>query len=98
MVCLAPKSNSGVNAISAAQEDVRAGLGQIVPRQLQNVHYDGEEREQKGQNYIYPHMYPNHWVYQQYLPDDIRDHVYYEFGENKTEQAYKAYWDKIKNK
>ena len=97
-VCLAPKSNSGVNAISAAQEDVRAGLGQIVPRQLQNVHYDGEEREQKGQNYIYPHMYPNHWVYQQYLPDDIRDHVYYEFGENKTEQAYKAYWDKIKNK
>ena len=98
MVCLAPKSNSGVNAISAAQEDVRAGLGQIVPRQLQNVHYDGEEREQKGQNYIYPHMYPNHWVYQQYLPDDIRDHVYYEFGENKTEQAYKSYWDKIKNK
>ncbi len=98
MVCLAPKSNSGVNAISAAQEDVRAGLGQIVPRQLQNVHYDGEERDQKGQNYIYPHMYPNHWVYQQYLPDDIRDHVYYEFGENKTEQAYKAYWDKIKNK
>ncbi|MBQ6498775.1 MAG: replication-associated recombination protein A [Ruminococcus sp.] len=98
MVCLAPKSNSGVNAISAAQEDVRAGLGQIVPRQLQNVHYDGVEREQKGQNYIYPHMYPNHWVYQQYLPDDIRDHVYYEFGENKTEQAYKAYWDKIKNK
>ncbi len=97
-VCLAPKSNSGVNAISAAQEDVRAGLGQVVPRQLQNVHYDGEEREQKGQNYIYPHMYPNHWVYQQYLPDDIRDHVYYEFGENKTEQAYKAYWDKIKNK
>lgn len=98
MVCLAPKSNSGVNAISAAQEDVRAGLGQIVPRQLQNVHYDGEEREQKGQNYIYPHMYPNHWVYQQYLPDDIRDHVYYEFGENKTELAYKSYWDKIKNK
>ena len=98
MVCLAPKSNSGVNAISAAQEDVRAGLGQVVPRQLQNVHYDGEEREQKGQNYIYPHSYPNHWTYQQYLPDDIRDHVYYEYGDNKTEQAYKAYWDKIKNR
>ena len=98
MVCLAPKSNSGVNAISAAQDDVRAGLGQVVPRQLQNVHYDGEEREQKGQNYIYPHSYPNHWTYQQYLPDDIRDHVYYEYGDNKTEQAYKAYWDKIKNR
>lgn len=96
MVCLAPKSNSGVNAISAAQEDVRAGLGQVVPRQLQNKHYDGEERSVKGQNYIYPHSYPNHWVYQQYLPDDIRDKVYYEFGDNKTEQAYKAYWDIIK--
>ncbi|WP_316607781.1 replication-associated recombination protein A [uncultured Ruminococcus sp.] len=96
MVCLAPKSNSGESAISAAQEDVRAGLGQVVPRQLQNVHYDGEERAEKGQNYIYPHLYPNHWTYQQYLPDDIKDHVYYQYGENKTEQAYKAYWERIK--
>ena len=97
MVCRAPKSNSGVNAITAAQEDVKAGLGQVVPRQLQNLHYDGEEREQKGQHYLYPHSYPNHWIDQQYLPDDIRDHVYYETGDNKTEQAYKAYWDKIRD-
>jgi putative ATPase len=97
MVCLAPKSNSGVNAISAAQEDVRKGLGQVVPRQLQNVHADGEERDVKGQHYLYPHSYPNHWIAQQYLPDDVRDHTYYEFGDNKTEQAYKAYWDRIKN-
>ncbi|MBK6088147.1 replication-associated recombination protein A [Ruminococcus difficilis] len=97
MVCLAPKSNSGVNAISAAQEDVRKGLGQVVPRQLQNVHADGEERDVKGQHYLYPHSYPNHWIDQQYLPDDVRDHRYYELGDNKTEQAYKAYWDKIKN-
>lgn len=96
MVCLAPKSNSGESAISAAQADVKSGLGQVVPRQLQNKHFDGEEREEKGQNYIYPHLYPNHWTYQQYLPDDIKDHRYYEYGENKTEQAYKAYWDKIK--
>ena len=96
MVCLAPKSNSGVNAISAAQEDVRAGLGQVVPRQLQNVHFDGEERAEKGQHYLYPHSYPNHWIPQQYLPDDIADHTYYECGDNKTEQAYKAYWDRIK--
>lgn len=97
MVCLAPKSNSGVNAITAAQEDVKAGLGQVVPRQLQNKHFDGEERAEKGQNYLYPHSYPNHWIPQQYLPDDIRDKVYYEYGENKTEQAYKAYWEKLKN-
>ena len=96
MVCLAPKSNSGVNAISAAQEDVRKGLGQVVPRQLQNVHADGEERDVKGQHYLYPHSYPNHWINQQYLPDDIAGHTYYDFGDNKTEQAYKAYWDRIK--
>ena len=96
MVCLAPKSNSGESAITAAQEDVRAGLGQTVPRQLQNKHFDGEERGEKGQNYVYPHLYPNHWIYQQYLPDDLVGHRYYRFGDNKTEQAYKAYWDKIK--
>ncbi len=95
-VCLAPKSNSGESAIDAALADVRAGLGQVVPRQLQNVHYDGEEREEKGQHYLYPHSYPNHWTQQQYLPDDIKDHRYYRFGENKTEQAYKTYWEKIK--
>ena len=97
MVCSAPKSNSGESAISAAQADVRAGLGQVVPRQLQNVHYDGEEREEKGQNYLYPHSYPNHWIPQQYLPDDIKDHRYYQYGDNKAEQAYKAYWERIKN-
>lgn len=96
MVCLAPKSNSGVNAISAAQEDVRKGLGQVVPRQLQNVHADGEERDVKGQHYLYPHSYPNHWIGQQYLPDDLVGHTYYDFGDNKTEQAYKAYWERIK--
>lgn len=96
MVCLAPKSNSGESAITAAQADVKAGLGQVVPRQLQNKHYDGVEREEKGQNYIYPHLYENHWTPQQYLPDDIKDHRYYQYGDNKSEQAYKAYWDKIK--
>lgn len=96
MVCLAPKSNSGESAISAAQADVRAGLGQVVPRQLQNVHYDGEELAVKGQHYLYPHSYPNHWIDQQYLPDDIRDHRYYTPGENKTEQAYQEYWKRIK--
>lgn len=96
MVCLAPKSNSGESAIDAALTDVRAGMGQVVPRQLQNVHYDGAEREEKGQHYLYPHSFPNHWTEQQYLPDDIKDHHYYQYGENKSEQAYKAYWEKIK--
>ncbi len=96
MVCNAPKSNSGDMAITKAIADVRNGNTGPVPRQLQNKHYDGEDNLNKGQFYIYPHDYPNHYTYQQYLPNAIKDRVYYEYGDNKTEQAFKAYWDKIK--
>lgn len=98
MVAISPKSNSGEMAIDAALADVRAGRYGPIPRQLQNKHYDGDDAEQKGQNYIYPHDYPNHWTYQQYLPDEIKNAQYYQFGPNKTEQAYKEYWEKIKGK
>lgn len=98
MVALAPKSNSGHDAINAAMQDVKMGKGGAIPRQLQNMHYDGEDNQHKGQHYIYPHDYPNHYTYQQYLPDALKDVKYYEYGDNKVEQAYKAYWDKIKNK
>ena len=97
LVATAPKSNSGVNAIHAAAADVKAGKGGPIPRQLQNMHYDGEDNQNKGQFYIYPHNYPNHWTYQQYLPDSLLNAEYYEYGDNKNEQAFKAYWDKIKN-
>ena len=50
----------------------------------------------KGQHYLYPHDYENHWVRQQYLPDELAGRKYYEYGPNKTEQAAKAYWDRIK--
>ncbi len=96
LVATCPKSNSGEAAIDAAMADVRAGKGGPVPRQLQNKHYDGEDREVKGQHYIYPHDYPNHYTYQQYLPDNLKSARYYEYGPNKTEQAAKAYWDRIK--
>jgi putative ATPase len=56
----------------------------------------GEDAAVKGQFYLYPHDYPHHWVRQQYLPDDLRGARYYEYGDNKTEQAAKAYWEKIK--
>lgn len=97
LVATSPKSNSGEMAIDSALADVRAGKTGVIPRQLQNKHFDGEDRDIKGQNYIYPHNYPNHYVKQQYLPDEIKDARYYEYGLNKNEQAYKAYWDKIKN-
>lgn len=96
MVALAPKSNSAHDAIAAAMADVQSGKGGPIPRQLQNMHYDGEDNKNKGQHYIYPHDYPNHYTYQQYLPDALKGVKYYEYGDNKVEQAYKAYWDKIK--
>ena len=74
---------------------MKAGKTGNVPRELQNVHADGTGFERE-QGYLYPHSYPNHWVKQQYLPDEIKDRQYYIYGENKTEQAAKRYWDEIK--
>ena len=96
LVSTSPKSNSGEAAIDAALADVRAGRTGPVPRQLQNKHYDGADALVKGQNYKYAQEYKNHWVAQQYLPDAIKDAKYYTYGDNRTEQAAKAYWDKIK--
>lgn len=98
MVASAPKSNSGEAAIDAAMADVKKGNFGPIPRTLQNKHYDGEDAEVKGQHYIYPHPYPNHWVDQQYLPDKIKDAVYYNYGNNKSEQKFKEYWQKVKGK
>ena len=94
----APKSNSGEAAIDKAMADVQSGNYGPIPRRLQNKHFDGEDAEEKGQFYVYPHDYENHWVYQQYLPDRIKNKKYYEFGPNKNEQAFKSYWDRVKNK
>ena len=96
LVATSPKSNAGEAAIDAAMADVQRGRSGPIPRQLQNKHYDGEDALIKGQNYLYPHAFPNHWVEQQYLPDALRGRVYYTPGENKNEQAAKAYWDRIK--
>lgn len=96
-VATAPKSNSAYEAINQAMQDVAKGRSGPVPRQLQNVHCDGEDNPVKGQFYKYAHAYPNHWVEQQYLPDAIKNTVYYEFGDNKNEQAAREYWNRIKN-
>ncbi len=96
LVATAPKSNSAHDAINAAMADIERGLGLEIPRHLQNKHFDGEDAEIKGQNYLYPHSYPKHYVNQQYLPNDIKNKRYYTFGDNKTERLCKEYWDKIK--
>lgn len=89
MLATAPKSNTTYAAVNAAFADVRAGKGREVPDHLRSPKFEG---------YIYPHDYPGRWVDQQYLPTDLKDQQYYQFGENKTEQAAAAYWDKVKKK
>lgn len=95
LLATAPKSNSAYLAIDAAIADIHAGHVGRIPRCLQNKHYDGAEVEQKGQFYKYPHDYPNHYVKQQYLPDDLKEKIYYTFGDNKTEQAARAYRERL---
>lgn len=98
MVCSSPKSNSAYNAVNAAMEDIKKGNTGSIPRCLQNMHYDGEDNPNKGQFYKYPHDFPNHWTQQQYLPDRLKNARYYVYGDNKNEQAYREYWNKIKDK
>lgn len=95
LLATSPKSNSAYLAIDRALADVENGNSGDFPRHLQNVHCDGEGAKIKGQHYLYPHDFPNHYVKQQYLPDAIKDRVYYQFGDNKLEQAAAEYRKKI---
>ena len=95
LLATAPKSNSAYLAMDAALADLDTYGALDFPRHLQNCHADGEGAEIKGQNYLYPHEYRNHYVRQQYLPDVIKNHVYYQFGDNKQEQAALAYRNRI---
>lgn len=95
LMATSPKSNSGHIALDSALADVKKGKGLGFPRHLQNVHADSYTMERE-QGYLYPHDFPNHWVQQQYLPDDLAGARYYDYGPNKLEQAAKAYWDNIK--
>ena len=95
LMATAPKSNSAYMAMAAAQADLQKYGPLDFPRHLQNKHFDGEGAAVRGQHYLYPHDFKNHYVRQQYLPDEIADHVYYQFGENKTEQAAALYRKKL---
>ena len=97
LLATAPKSNTAHNAIIAAMDDLKKGKTGDIPRHLQNVHADTTGFDNQ-QHYLYPHVFPHRWVEQQYLPDELKDARYYEWGDNKTEQAAKAYWEKIKGR
>ena len=97
LMATSPKSNSGHIALDKAMADIRRGKGGDFPRHLQNVHADSYTMERE-QGYLYPHDFPNHWVQQQYLPDELVGTIYYEYAPNKLEQAAKQYWEAIKGK
>lgn len=96
LLATAPKSNSAICAIDAAISDLHAGKTGDIPKHLKDAHYEGAKKLGRGLTYQYPHSFPNHWVKQQYLPDELRDCTYYEYGANKVEQTTKQYWDTIK--
>ena len=97
LVATAPKSNSAICAIDAALADVRAGKTGPIPDSLRDGHYSGAEKMGHAKGYVYPHPHKNHYYPQQYLPDEIKNAVYYNFGDNKNEQTFKAYWDAVKS-
>ena len=95
LLATAPKSNSAHNAIIAAMADIESGRVGEIPRHLKNIHADSAGTG-KVPAYKYPHDYPHHYIKQRYLPEELGDTVYYEYGENKTEQAARQYWAQIK--
>ena len=96
ILATSPKSNTASSAIGQAMSDVSQGKVYSPPAHLQDAHYSGASKLGRGLTYQYPHNFPNNYITQQYLPDELKSVSYYEYGNNKTEQAAKAYWDKIK--
>lgn len=96
LLATAPKSNTAICAIDEALERIRSAGAGDVPSALKDSHYAGAQTLNHGNGYLYPHAFPNRYVKQQYLPDHLKNDRYYVYGDNKTEQAAKKYWDAIK--
>lgn len=99
LVSISPKSNSSYKGINSAMEDIKNGEVYAVPRHLKNIHCDSSDVKSSDiVGYKYPHDYKDHWINQQYLPDEIKDKIYYEFGDNKVENSFKKFSRKIGQK
>ncbi len=98
LLATAPKSNSSAAGIWSAMSDIADGKVYDIPAHIKDAHYSGAAKLGRGEDYKYPHSYENNWVEQTYLPEELKDRVYYEYGKNKLEQASKKYWDEIKKK
>lgn len=96
LLATAPKSNSAISAIGAAMRDIETIDTGDVPVHLKDSHYSGSAKLGHGTDYVNPHSMPNHYIKQQYLPDNIKDRVYYEFGNNKTELAAREYQKRLR--
>lgn len=98
LLATSPKSNSSYVAINRALEDLENMTIDDIPMHLKDAHYGGASKMGRGIEYKYPHAYENHYVKQQYLPDNIQNKVYYEYGDNKMEKTTKEYWNRVKGK
>lgn len=96
LMATAPKSNSSANGIWSAMADVEKGKTGDIPAHLKDAHYSGAAKLGRGKTYQYPHSFPDHYVEQQYLPDELQGVTYYKYGANKLEQTTKRYWDEVK--
>lgn len=95
-LCLSPKSNSAIMAVDTALSDIRKGISGEIPDHLKDAHYQGAKTLGRGIDYLYPHDYENGWVKQQYLPDNIKNKVYYTPKKTgKFEKAMAAIYEKI---
>ena len=98
LLATSPKSNSSYVAINRALADLENMTIDDIPMHLKDAHYEGASKMGRGIEYKYPHAYENHYVKQQYLPDNIQNKVYYEYGDNKMEKTTKEYWNRVKGK
>ncbi|MBB6451872.1 putative ATPase [Salirhabdus euzebyi] len=97
-LCLSPKSNSAYKALDAALADIRAGKSGDIPAHLKDAHYQGAKKLGRGIDYKYPHNYEQGWVEQQYLPNSIKNKIYYEpKTTGKFETSIKQVYDKIQS-
>ena len=98
LLATSPKSNSSYVAINRALADLENMTIDDIPMHLKDAHYGGASKMGRGIEYKYPHAYENHYVKQQYLPNNIKNKVYYEYGDNKMEKTTKEYWNRVKGK
>jgi putative ATPase len=90
-IAMAPKSNSACMGIDKAIAYVQEHPSNDIPDSMRDTHYKSASKLGRGEGYEYPHDYPLHWVKQQYLPDLVKDAVYYTPKLNKYEMALKKF-------